>query len=97
MSEEILNLEKRAILSFAEVFADDESQVLLKKLAGPHSPISVRDLPWENSGSKITNLNKLYELENLGLIEVKSIELNGSQIKQFHVTPLGSKVCKKFL
>lgn len=75
------------MIDIMNVFADNESRILLKKLTGLNTPLMADNLPYkESKGTKLSNLSKLQNLAKLGLVEEKEIREGKKTMIRYHST-----------
>ena len=81
---------------FVELVKNDpEAITLLKKLASPHTPLTIEDLPYEDSGTSNSNLHRLFELNKAGWVTIEN--KNNSDdclLKIFSVSDKGRELLK---
>lgn len=79
------------LLKETSLITDPLGQELIKKAAGPHSPINVEELASVKNGLRDEALARLYRLEQLGIFK-SALNVVDGQIKRiFSVTELGKK------
>lgn len=79
------------------VKSDDEALILLKKLNSLHTPLTIEDLPYRDSGTVNTNLHRLFELSKEGWINIKSISNSDDCIlKEFSLSDKGKEIFNSF-
>ena len=77
---------------FELVKNDDEALILLKKLASPHTPLTLEDLPYQESGTINSNLHRLFELNKKGWINISDKkDSNNCILKEFSISEEGKK------
>lgn len=78
---------------FELVKGDAEALTLLKKLDSPHTPLTVEDLPYQDSGTVNSNLHRLFELEKHGWVTVRE-KTNSDKcvLKEFDISEKGKKL-----
>ncbi len=77
------------LLDNTAIITDSLGQELIKKAAGPNSPIAIDELDDISNGQRDEVLHRLYELEALGIFESAFINHKGGMTKQFAVTEFG--------
>jgi hypothetical protein len=79
------------------VKSDDEALILLKKLNSPHTPLTIEDLPYRDSGTVNTNLHRLFELHKEGWINIKEISNSDDCVlKEFSISDKGKEHLNSF-
>ena len=83
----------REFLEDSSVLSDKLSQNLIKKIGGPHSPMSVTDLPIDGFPRDVA-LVRLYDLERMGVLKSELARKKQDYVRVFHITPVGQKIAQ---
>jgi hypothetical protein len=84
----------RDFLRESRIIADDLSIELIKRIGGPHSPMSVSDLPIPNF-PRDAALGRLYELEKEHVLTSKLMKKGRNYERVFEATPLARALSAK--
>ncbi|GEM_PF-4153763 len=76
------------------LIADDLGRALIGKIAGPHTPLSVDDLPW-NGFDKGETLDRLYRLEDESIFESKMEKKDNGYVRVFYATETAKRLAEK--
>lgn len=78
---------------FELVKSDAEALTLLKKLDSSHTPLTIEDLPYLDSGTINSNLHRLFELANQGWVTIEE-KTNSDEcvLKGFDISEVGKKL-----
>lgn len=87
---ELPDAELRDILKSLNA-SDDLSLQLIQKIAGPHSPMPISDLPFLNFPRGPT-LVKLYHLQSLGILKSSLVKKGNDYVRVFEKTPLTQRI-----
>ena len=82
------------MVKMAAVICDKESIALLKKLAGPGSPLRADELPYGRTGTKLSNLVKIQMAAKLGLVSVEEKRNGTKVVAEYHATDPGRLIVK---
>ena len=93
--EEMGSDDLKHLLEDSTLVSDQMGRRLIKKAAGPNSPISVTELPLDGL-PRDAALHRLYTLEGLGIFKSTMAEKGDSLVRQFQITEVGKKLASLF-
>jgi hypothetical protein len=78
------------------LLTDNLGKDLIAKIGGPNSPLSVDQLPWKRY-SKLTTLNRLHALEEMGIFKSEMQRKGTGYVRTFNSTDLAKRLAKNIV
>lgn len=91
--------ERSQLGAFAQMINDPLSRNILAKLASPHTPMCLSDLPLKELQAKdsVSVMSRLHKFEQLKLVESKMVKHESGAYRTFEVTSQGRTIVDKYM
>lgn len=97
---EKLDADERSQLGgFVQMLNDPLSRKILAKLASPHTPMCLNDLPLKQleASDSVSVMSRLHKFEGMNLVESKMIKHQSGAYRTFDVTAEGRTIVEKYM
>ena len=97
--EKLDEAERTQLGSFIQMLHDPLSRNILAKLASPHTPMCLNDLPLKklDADNSVSVVSRLHKLESMNLVESEMIKQDSGAYRTFHITDGGREIVQKYM
>lgn len=97
--EKLDDAERTELGSFIHILCDPLSRNILAKLACPHTPMSLNDLPLRklDAENSVSVMSRLHKFENMNLVESEMVKQESGTYRTFQITEQGKKIVEKYM
>lgn len=91
--------ERTQLGGFVQILNDPLSRRILAKLASPHTPMCLNDLPLKQleASDSISVMSRLHKFEEMNLVESKMVKHSAGAYRTFDVTAAGRSIVEKYM
>lgn len=91
--------ERAELGSFIHMLHDPLSRNILAKLASPHTPMCLNDVPLEklDANDSVSVMSRLHKFENMNLVKSEMKKHNSGAYRTFSITDGGKEIVQKYI